>query len=261
MINQCRSTPLYTFLLATLLSCAAAAQGTMKVSADGGGGTIKYPPGWKPRLFCSANRTDGSPGPIARAAWQVASPGRVNFCVHAGMQGNYGTLPTGTGGKQGDTSSASTAVLRTAGPIQNDSKIQPLGLPITLSLKDIRASTVSEKDWVPPPTDRESAVASRPHSRKNYPERTLTEPVQTSFTVLANAWCVNDLNWGSRPYLIVEASGPGVRGHTAEDEISCIVDFGKAEPAGTNLLIKVSPPTWTSPASSSQGKVITKAKQ
>lgn len=218
---------------AIFIPISTLAQTSMKTAGDSGGGIIVG--GKKPRPNCAPTLPKGATGPIAKAVWQVSSAGRVNFCVVAGVQGNYtATLGGESGGSNG---SSNTSAQRKAA---SSNALGP-SLPITFKLRDSRPREIWDRDWNAAQPDEQAplspdANARVPHVALQFASANLLEP-QAPITSanLQNAWCVNDLKWASRPYLVVRLSGAGVRGHMEASEISCSVEFGPAEAPSANL--------------------------
>ncbi len=209
------------------------AQSSMKTSGDSGGGI--HLGGKGPRPKCAPVLPNGATGPIAKAIWQVSSPGRVNFCVVAGVQGNYIASLGGATGGINSNSSASTQ--RKVLP----SVTNGVSLPISFALLDLRPPVIWDREWDPTQPDEQAALPSDPKARVHHASLKFTianllEPLAPKNSAnLPNAWCVNDLKWASRPYLVVRLSGAGVRSHNDATEISCSIDFGPAETTSANL--------------------------
>jgi hypothetical protein len=216
------------------------AQSSMKSKEDSGGGIPSGSTPQKSRPKCSPSLATGAAGPIAKAVWQVPSPGKVNFCVNAGVQGNY--LVATKAGLVGTTATPSTQRLAQSGATTM--------LPITFTLRDRRQPHVWEREWAPGQPgdeaplsiDQTSWVA---HAALKFSTADMSEPQAPNLSAnLPNAWCVNDLKWSRRPYLVVELSGPGVRGHTDRSETSCSIEFGAAEAPTANLQALIGAPAF-----------------
>lgn len=211
------------------------AQTSMKTAQNSGGGIHQGGTMQLPRPNCAPTLPKGAIGPIAKAVWQVSSAGRVNFCVVAGVQGVY-TATSGGGSGGSSKGSNTSAQLKAA-----SSNALGRSLPITFKLRDSRHPYVWDREWDPEQPDEQAPLsldenARVPHVALQFSSANLLEPrAPITSANLQNAWCVNDLKWASRPNLVVELSGAGVRGHMQESEISCSVGFGPAEASSANL--------------------------
>jgi hypothetical protein len=236
--------------VAVLTASLANAQGSMKTKEDGQGGMPKDTIPQKPRPQCLTQLPSGVTGPVAKAVWHVPSPGKVNFCVLAGVSGNYVVATGGNTGGTGKSGNANAATQRAAVQL----KTTPAGLvalPITFELRDTRAPHIWEREWdASRQPDEEAPLLSNqsswvPHTALKFPKADLLEPQSPNTSAnLPNAWCVQNLNWAKRPYLVVALSGAGVRNHTDRSEISCHVEFGAPESPTANLQTLVGAPAF-----------------
>lgn len=195
--------------VAVLLFFAASvcAQGQMKVDTGSGGGKDAFIPP------CQSRVSAGGAGPVARGVWQIVKPGTVNYCVHAGADGDF----------RPSEKSPQTMALRTT----------PAALSLTISLHDWRRGP--DERWV---DSREGKTRS--HAEKTavehatHPSRAVSLAESTplgSLNMLPNAWCGSNQHWGSRPKLVVKLSGSALRGRdTGVDWANvCEVSFGAPE--------------------------------
>ncbi len=236
-----------TTLLATS-SGSVIAQTSMKTKEESGGG---LPPGSKPpkpRPICKPQLDTGTVGPIAKAVWQVPSPGKISFCVLAGVQGTYAAPSTGAGAN-GLSSNSKSLTQRIAVRPKTDVG-GALALPIRFELRDARAPDIFEREWDPSQPDEQAPLSLEPalripHASLKFPATNMQEPQPPNASAyLPYSWCVDNLKWSKRPFLVVSLSGPGVRGRTDRADVSCSVDFGLVPLQGANLRASIGAPAF-----------------
>ena len=190
-----------------LFSATTCAQGQMKVSTSSPGGKEGSV------AACLARITAGYAGPVARGVWQVVASGTINYCVHAGVDGDFWS----------STNASPTIALRT----------DSTPLSFTISLHDWRGGP--DEIWIASvegktlPHAEFTSTMHATHASRSAP---LTESTPAgSLNMLANAWCASNQNWGSRPKLVVKLTGPALRGRDASDNSAnvCEVSFGPPE--------------------------------
>lgn len=212
-----------------LISATTCAQGQMKVDTGSGGGKDGIVPG------CLARITAGHAGPVARGVWQVVAPGTINYCVHAGVDGDF----------RSSTNASPTIALRT------DST--PLSL--TISLHDWRGGR--DEMWIASvegKTRPRAEITSTKHTTHVSRSALLTESTPVgSLNMLPNAWCETNQNWGSRPKLVVKLTGPALRGRDARDDLAsvCEVSFGPPESPNAALQTVLGVPAYPARSSTS----------
>lgn len=190
-----------------LISATTCAQGQMKVDTGSGGGKDRI------AAACLARTTAGHAGPVARGVWQVVAPGTINYCVHAGVDGDF----------RSSTNASPTIALRT----------DSTPLSFTISLHDWRGGP--DEMWIASvegKTRPRAEITSTKHATHASRSAPLTEsPPAGSLNMLPNAWCESNQNWGSRPKLVVKLTGPALRGRDTRDDLAsvCEVSFGPPE--------------------------------
>ena len=205
--------PFVVASISLFVAAAVYAQGQMKVETSSGGGKDTKV------QQCQARATAGHPGPAARGVWQIVKPGTINYCVHAGADGDF----------RPSSNTPPTIALRT----------DSTPLTLTISLHDWRWG--SDERWVESlegKTRPRAEITSTKHTTHISRSATLTESVpEGSLSMLPGAWCVTNQNWGSRPRLVVKLTGPALRGRDTNNDLSnvCEVSFGPPESPGAVL--------------------------
>lgn len=206
-----------------LTAATVSAQGQMKVDTGSGGGKDAF------IAPCLARVSAGSAGPVARAVWQMVKPGTINYCVHAGADGDFKV----------SANSPPMIALRT----------DPAPLGLTISLHDWRSG--SDERWIESlegKTRPRAEITSTTHTTHISRSASLTESIPSgSLNMLPSAWCSTNQSWGSRPKLVVKLSGPALRGRdTGTDWANvCEVSFGPPESPNVALPTVLGVPAYS----------------
>jgi hypothetical protein len=216
----------YGIALLAFVVTAASAQSQMKVEGGSGGGKEGF------IAPCATRAAAGESGPVARGVWQITAPGTINYCVHAGVDGDF---------RQSAPSPSLPTLRTTQAP-----------LALTVYLHDGRSSNdetwIESRDGKARPRSEVTAVKHTRHASRSASVSVSTSP--SALNMLPGAWCTSKQMWGSRPKLVVQLSGASLGGRDEFNNM-CVVQFDAPEPPTASL-----PTVLGVPAYPTRGRVV-----